>query len=386
MVVQRLLPYLAGAEIQALGLGAALERLGVDVRFLSTRYVAGLAAEETVRGLRVERLGVLRGPLLKPSQMVASALGVARRAPSFDLVHAHCLSSAALGTAIGAKLARKPVLVKPSLGGGGGEMAKLLESRGRPALLAILRGVDRFAALDEEIAGELRSVGIEPARIVRVDNGVDLERFGPASPSERRALRERLGLPDGPLALFAGQLVDRKAIVETLEAWRQVAATLEKAHLLVAGAGAREDVVREAAARGARVRYLGVVEDVADVMRASDALVLPSRNESFGNTIVEAMACGLPVVVGRTGVAASLRIDGIAGRVLDEPRPADIAAALGGILSAPNRGAEMGSRGRAMAARFGYERVARHYLEIYDAMLGVRRSHLTTPNSKSASA
>jgi len=385
MVVQRILPYLAGAEIQALGLGTALEQLGVEVRVLSTRYVANLAAAETVRGLRVERLGVLRGPCLKPSQMAATALGVARRAPSFDLVHAHCLSAASIGAMIGAQLARKPVLVKPSLGGGGGEMAKILESRGRPALLAILRGVDRFAALNEEIAGELRSAGIAPSGIVPVDNGVDLERFAPASQSERRALRDRLGLPDGPLALFAGQLVDRKAIVETLEAWRQVTATVGKAHLLVAGAGARELVVREAAERGAGVRYLGVVEDIANVMRASDALVLPSRNESFGNTIVEAMACGLPVVVGRTGVAASLRIDGIAGFVLDEPRPTEIAAALEGILSSPDRSAEMGSRGRALAERFGYDRVAKHYLEIYGSMLGARRPNLATPKSKSAS-
>lgn len=370
MVLQRLLPYFAGAEIQAIGLAKGLASRGVDVRFLSTRYVPGLARHEVVRGVQVDRVNVVRGPALKPSQMVATARWVLRNAERFDIVHAHCLSSAALGAAAGAAMRRTPVLVKPSLGGSDGEMAKLRASVSWPLMRGILRRVTRFAALDAEIAAEVRDAGVADDAIARIDNGIDVDAFRPAEPSERVHLRGQLGLPDGPLVLFLGQLVDRKGIVETLDAWRSIAVAAPDASLVVAGTGPRAPEVEAAAAEsGSRVRYLGVLDDVAGVLRASDVLVLPSRNESFGNAIVEAMACGLPVVVGRTGVGARLEIDGAAGIVLDRIDTESVAGALGRLLSDPAAARRMGEHGRELAREFSFDRITTRYLAIYREML-----------------
>ena len=140
--------------------------------------------------------------------------------------------------------------------------------------------------------------------------------------------------------------------------------------LLVAGDGPERDVVRQAAADArSRVRYLGFVDDVSDLMRASDVFVLPSRNESFGNAVLEAMASGLPVVVGRTGIAARLDIDAGAGRTLEKPEPSRIRGALGDVLAAARRGPELGSHARTLAERFDYPAVARRYLDIYRDLL-----------------
>ncbi len=328
MVLQRLLPYFAGAEIQAIGLAKGLASRGVDVRFLSTRYVPGLARHEVVRGVQVDRVNVVRGPALKPSQMVATARWVLRNAERFDIVHAHCL------------------------------------------MRGILRRVTRFAALDAEIAAEVRDAGVADDAIARIDNGIDVDAFRPAEPSERVHLRGQLGLPDGPLVLFLGQLVDRKGIVETLDAWRSIAVAAPGASLVVAGTGPRAPEVEAAAAEsGSRVRYLGVLDDVAGVLRASDVLVLPSRNESFGNAIVEAMACGLPVVVGRTGVGARLEIDGAAGIVLDRIDTESVAGALGRLLSDPAAARRMGEHGRELAREFSFDRITTRYLAIYREML-----------------
>jgi glycosyltransferase involved in cell wall biosynthesis len=371
MVVQRMLPYLAGAELQAVGLAGALGDLGVEVHFVSTRYAKGLPARGAVRGRAVRRLPVVRGPLLKPSQLLSTAAWVGWKARGFDLVHAHCLSAASLGASMGAQLAGVPVLVKPSLAGPDGETAKLLGHPLARRLLGVLRRVSRFAALDAGVVGELTALGIEPHRIEAVDNGVDLRCFRPAAPGERIALRARFGLPAGPIAVFAGQLVARKGIAETIDAWRMIAPSLDDPLLIVAGDGPEEGLVRRAAADpAAHVRYVGSVDEVADMMRASDAFVLPSRNESFGNAMLEAMASGLPVVVGRTGLAARLDIDPGAGRALDRPDAVRIASALREVLTAADRSAHLGVRGRRLAEGFDYARVARRYLDIYRSMIG----------------
>jgi glycosyltransferase involved in cell wall biosynthesis len=381
MVSQRLYPYIAGAEIQALGLARALAAAGARVRMVTTRLTPELPGREVVDGVDVRRLPVASTPLsngtarlaayaVKAAQIAAMSGYVAARAGRYDVVHAHCLSASSMGAAVGARAAGVPIIVKPSLGGREGELAKILASRAAPALMSILRRVDRFAVMSPSIADELERAGVAPERFVEVANGVDLVRFCPPSADERAAARAALGLADGPVALFAGQLVARKGVRPLLEAWSAVREAVPDATLVFAGHGAEADAVeREAEAPGARIRFLGARGDVVAVMRAADALVLPSRNESFGNVVAEALACGLPVVVGRTGVAEALEIDGVAGRFVDPANPASIASALVDVLGSPSRAAELGARGRDLARRFDFRVVAERYLAIYENML-----------------
>lgn len=382
MVSQRLFPYIAGAEVQALGLARALANLGARVRIVTTRLEHRLPSLETIDGVEIRRLPVTPRPLgsgaadlgahvAKVLQISAMASYVSARARSYDVVHAHCLSASALGATLGARLAGVPVVVKPSLGGPEGELHKLVASSAASALLPILRSVSRFAVMSPSIGDELAAVGVSGDRLVAVSNGVDLERFRPADAEHRHATRVRFELPvDGPLALFVGQLVERKGVRPLLEAWSRVRGELENATLVFVGHGPEADAVKAAASDlRTRVRFLGARADVVEIMQAADALVLPSRNESFGNVMVEAMACGLPLVVGRTGVAEALDLDGVAGRIIAPDDPESIARALVEVLGAPATAAAFGARGRELAGQFDFTEVAGRYLEIYEDML-----------------
>ncbi|MBK6315593.1 MAG: glycosyltransferase family 4 protein [Blastocatellia bacterium] len=383
MISQRLFPYIAGAEQQALGLARALVRAGARVRIHTTMFADGLPAHDAIDGIEVRRIAVpmardvaTSGPAFhaaKVAQIVAMALHVARQARSADVVHAHCLSASTLGAVIGARLAGTPVLVKPSLGGEDGELRKILISAAARPLSSILRRVDRFAVMSDEIAAELSSIDVAADRFSRVDNGIDLDRFCPATDDERRALRTRFGIPDGPLALFVGQYVPRKGVRELLAAWALLREQHESATLAFAGHGPDQPLI-DAAVReaGGGIIDLGARSDVVDVIRASDLLVLPSRNESFGNVIVEALACGLPVIVGRTGVATQIDLDGVAGRFIDPESPSSIAAAIAEFLYDPARRVDAGARGRELVRRFDFERIAESYLEIYRDMVSSR--------------
>lgn len=386
MVSQRMLPYIAGAEMQALRLARSLIESGNDVKILTTRFMRGLPVHDSIEGVPVRRIPVLNGSessieealgpefaMAKASRFVSMAAFTAFYARSFDVVHAHCLSASSLGAAFGASLTGVPVIVKPSLGGAEGEIRKVISSPAASLIKSLLRRIARFAILDEVIAEELESGGVSRERFVFVNNGVDMARFRPASAEERADIRARLDLPEGPIALFVGQLIERKGIKLLLEAWRIASASLGSATLVFAGEGPESETIQREAASGLRLILLGVRDDVVDLMRASDVLVLPSRNESFGNVVVEAMACGLPVIVSSSGIAQRLVLDRVAGRIVGVSCPEEIADALTEILNNPEMRETLGERGRDIVEKFDFHLVAAEYLKIYRSIIEENR-------------
>lgn len=371
MISQRFPPHrLAGGELQALALSQQLQALGQHVRVLTTAFAAGMPSTERVDGIEVDRVGLPAGPLLKLSQFVSTYRYVLRHGHSFHIVHAHCLSASSLGAILAASKLGLHTLLQPTLGGDDGELSKLLRSPVWPLALAVIRRADRIGMLQPEIRSEFIAVGVPPDRLVPLDNGIDLGRFHPAKMQQRLQLREQLNLPQGPLAVFVGQLLPRKGLVELLEAWRSVKRQFGTAHLVIAGSGELESRVRRAALDTASgMLFLGDRQDVEILFRCADVAVLPSRNESFGCTFVEAMASGTPVILGNTGVAALLPIHEAAGWVLDRVRPDEIACRIIDMFSDPGRRRVFAERAPDLVQRYRFERVARQYLSLYEEML-----------------
>jgi glycosyltransferase involved in cell wall biosynthesis len=146
--------------------------------------------------------------------------------------------------------------------------------------------------------------------------------------------------------------------------------------ILVVGDGPRraelERRVREQALSHT-VRFLGHREDVADLLAASDAFVLPSISEAFPNSAIEAMAAGLPVVASATGGLLDLIEHGRTG-LLFEPGDADaLADALAGLLCDRARAARLGDAARdEVTARYSFERMVRTFEDLYLAGLPAR--------------
>ncbi len=367
MVSQRFPPHrLAGAELHADALAHALVASGVDVEVVTTRRSGERPASPPANGVPIRWLTAARSPFEKPSRFLRAARWVAAARGRFDVVHGHCLSATSLGAAAGAARAGIPVVLQPSLGGPDGEIRKIVASAAAPVMKALLRRIDRFAVLSAGIGDELLALGVSPTRLTPVENGVDLARFTPADEAARRRLRAAIGLRDEPVALFVGQLVARKGIRDLLDVWPAVRAALGDVTLAVVGEGEEAPAVRRLAATPeSGLVYLGRRDDVPELLRAATVFVMPSANESFGCAVVEAMACGVPVVVGRTGIAATLPIDGAAGRVVTPRRPGELRDALIALLAAPERHADLGSAGRRLAERFDMARVAGAYVALY---------------------
>lgn len=371
IIAQRFPPHVQhGAERQAATLARALADLGVDVRVQTTRSLRAQRAPDQVLGIQVARMPTLPPPLMKPSQAIGGVLAcLAGR--GVDVVHAHSLSSTTLGAIVGAAVARLPILVKQSLGGPHGDAAALAASPAAALARRIVRSASAFAVLDDSIAEELALMGVPRSHMHSVDNGVDVALHRPAEDAERAALRRACALPAGPLAVFVGQLEARKGVPELLEAFERVRSQRPDAHLAIVGGGSLAADVASAAARLPGLLALGPRSDVADLLRAADVFVLPSRFEGFANAVLEAMACGLPVVVTRAVVPPRVGLDDAVGAVV-EPTAAAIAAGITAMLASADLRRACGQRARKLALQFRIERVAQDHVTLYRQLMAER--------------
>ena len=224
-----------------------------------------------------------------------------------------------------------------------------------------LRDADAFVAMSRAIREEMRAAGVPAERIALLPHSVDTERFSPVGAGERAALRARLGLPGGVLAVYTGRLLRGKGLETLLEAFATVAPEAPGLALALVGSGegqalSVEDELRRRAAEGdlaGRVHFAGRRERVEDWLRAADLFVFPSVFEALGISLVEAAACGLPALASRTGGIVDVVEDGVSGMLVAPGAVAELVSGLRALAGDAERRAGMGRQARRTAlARF----------------------------------
>lgn len=229
----------------------------------------------------------------------------------------------------------------------------------------VLRHSAKVIAISESTrrdAGELLGVAGEKVRVV--GEGYDAEVFRPAPAEEVARVRARLGLPERYL-LYAGTYSRHKNLKVLPAVLRRLEGAEDVALVLVGrrDAGVAAELDAEVAAQGvaARVVNAGYVErkELAALMSGAAAFVFPSRYEGFGLAVLEALACGAPVVASK--VASLPEVVGEAGWLVEGEDPRAWAKAVGQALAAPR--AQVSERARKQAARFDWDEAAEQILE-----------------------
>lgn len=234
----------------------------------------------------------------------------------------------------------------------------------------------QFVAVSEDIKKWLvEDVGIPLNKVVKIINGVDTERFQPAG--YKTAAKTKLGLePDAFVIGSVGRLDPVKDYATLVRAFAIFASgktgllgTTDKTLLVIAGTGPEEGALRRLAGELGimeKIHFLGERLNISQVMQAMDVFVLPSIAEGISNTILEAMACGLPVVATEAGGNGELVEDGETGFLFPPKEKWLLGEKLTYYIRHPEIAREHGIRGRKrIEARFSLARMVQEYESLY---------------------
>lgn len=343
MIIQAYLPQIGGAERQLAALAPLLAEQGVNISVITRRY-PGMSRFEVINQVPVYRLPVPGPKAVASLSFTLAALSRLRRLQP-DVIHAHELLSPTTTAAAAKRWLGIPVVAKVLRGGVLGDLAKLQGRFGGPRRMdTFKRLVDGFIVISQEIDQELARWGVPEQKRVFIPNGVDTQRFKPVSASEKAALRQQHGLPDGPMALFTGRFVAEKCLDQVVGVWQEVRADSPQAQLLLAGSGPEEATLRQMA--GAGVTFLGQVEDVLPYLQMADVFVLPSATEGLSNAMLEALASGLAVIATDVGGAPDVITHEESGWLLRPRRPEALLQALTTLFSQNELRLRFGQAGR----------------------------------------
>lgn len=233
--------------------------------------------------------------------------------------------------------------------------------------------VSNYISVSRDLETWLRVViHVPPRKLHQIYNGVDSVKFHP-----RTGPRPDFAHPDSIVFGSVGRMVEVKDYPTLTAAFiqliRQQPERAERARLVIVGDGPARDTCL-ALLQGAGLAHLawlpGERHDIPDIMQALDVFVLPSRNEGISNTILEALASGLPVIATAVGGNLELVEDGVNGMLVTPGDVAGLAQALLGYLDAPARIAEHGANARQWAEqRFSIPAMAEAYATVYDLTL-----------------
>lgn len=298
LVTHQAPPHIGGVEQAVLTEAEALLQAGHEVVWVTSNGRGSGQQVPAHPRLRLVRIGALH--LLESWFGIAYPLFSPRLLPvlwrevgAADVVHAHGLVfGGSIVASVLARLRRRRCVVTDHGG--------LLHYRFWPAtaLLWLLLGTfgrltarcaDRLVAINGDLQRLLVRLGGSAEKVVFAGNAVDLSRFSPPTPEQRRAARQQLGWDQVPRVLLAGRLLPHKGIDVLL-------AAADPGYRLVFCGPADADVIARIEAAGAQYLEPRPQQELLQVYHAADALALPSRNEGFPLVVLEALACGLPVL------------------------------------------------------------------------------------------
>ena len=349
-----------GAETQLVNLATRLKERGWDVRVVSMLPPQAFTDELKQAGIPLATLDMRRG-VADPRAVFRLVKMLREWQP--DIVHSHMIHANLL-----ARIARIfykiPVLICTAHNIDEGGRWREIAYRLTDFLADITTNVSQ-AAVERYI-----SVGAVPKDKIRfMPNGIDTSKFKPDEMARKR-LRNELGLDECFVWLAVGRFEEAKDYRNMLQAFSKVVAKKSDVILLLVGQGSLMEEAQELADEldlTDKVRFLGLRRDVPDLMNAADAYVLSSAWEGMPMVLLEASACGLPIVATDVGGNSEVVLDGRTGYIVPSRNPEALALAMEKMMAlSPEQRSEMGEAGRAhIEDNYSLDRVVSKWEELY---------------------
>ena len=212
--------------------------------------------------------------------------------------------------------------------------------------------------------------GLNPDRVHAIPNGVNFARFANAEPADLK----QFGIPSGSKTLlFVGRLDEQKDPLWLWDAFEIIQSQMADVHLIFVGRGLLESQLKkriESSPIASRGHLLGRREDVPELLKAADILVLPSRWEGMPNIVLEAAATGTPVVTADVEGVSEILTDGVTGRIVTSRSPRDLAEAVTQLLEQTDARIRMGRLAQGIVSeRFKMIDTCARYQQLYSKLI-----------------
>jgi glycosyltransferase involved in cell wall biosynthesis len=387
-------PIVGGQELFVARVAQALSDRGHEVTVITRQVAQRAAAAETVGSVRVRRIepaGILKG---KGWRAVMPLLGylwrlfwlLLRDAGKFDVIIVSGVKIIPLVAVPVCLVARKKIILRAesffelheAVSAESLETMNAASGRGIGAMAAairrfMLRRAQHVVAISAEIQAQLLKQGVAPARIARIPNAVDTEKFRGVGAAEKLQLRGRLGLPaDKTVFVFAGRLSRAKGLPMLIEAWPELVRRHPQLYLVIVGSGKLsfddcEDSLRQFVAAHHlqdSVNFAGESPRVYEYLQAADVFIFPTEYEGFSLALVEALSSAIVAVVTSVGAAPDLIRHGQNGFLFPPKDPQAMQAVLEEALGQTQRWPAIAAAARDSVAPFDLNVVADRYGEL----------------------
>ena len=235
----------------------------------------------------------------------------------------------------------------------------------------LMRWTEKLVVNAEAIRRFYVRQGLSDERIVTIPNAIESK---PLVPSSTMEIRQSLGIPENvPLVGFIGRLWPQKRVQDLIWAADILRMSGWNFRVVIVGDGPRRVSLKrfaDAIEIMPIIHFVGHRDDAAEIMRALDMLVLPSKFEGLPNVALEAMMEGKPVVATRIPGTDEVVVDGLTGILVAPQQPLELARGIRQLLADPDRARQMGAAGRERAlTHFSIERMIGTYQQLYDELV-----------------
>ncbi len=363
-------PIVGGAERQAKLLCRSLLESGVNT-FIMTARLNKLPAKETIDGIEVIRTKVVSKDNKIAGFSYAFSLFIAlfKHRKKIKIIHSHIMTLPAMVATLFGKIFRKPIIVKVSGGGNNGDIQQLKNSFMAKQKIVFLKTADKFISISSEITKELIELGIDEKKIASIPNGVDTGIFTPNE--NKSAARKKIGIEDRLTLCYVGRLVREKNVFLMLRAFKRLTQE-HTVNLLIVGDGyCRDDMKRFITENkiGALVRMIGNVKDVESYIAASAIGLLPSLREGLSNSMLEMMACGVPVIASKVGGASDVIENNINGLLFDSNDEDALFKHMVALVTDEEKRMRLGENAhKTITEKYSIKKVTQAYIDLYESL------------------
>ncbi|MDD5431447.1 MAG: glycosyltransferase [Candidatus Omnitrophica bacterium] len=365
-----------GLQNQAKLLIQELERNGLRV-FVLTRNYFNLSSQEKKNNLFIRRYSYLKSHKILSSlyYLVASLFWLIFNNDKYKIVQCFQLTSSLNIGVLNKLFTGKPVVARLSSTGEKGDVCEMANLTLGNIRKHLLKHVDRFVVLNDEMKNDLSSVSVLSAKKTNfIPNGVFLQERSAFDNETREYYKKSLGLPYRYIVTYVGRLTKGKGLMDLILSWEKIISIHPGAHLILLGNGGLynnienelKDLTKSLGLEDS-VYFYGEVSNVSDYLLASDVFVLPSLSEGMSNALLEAMSCGNIIVSTKIPAHDSL-LNPNNSLLIPPGDKEELFNSLNRVLNNPSEYYGLGKEAKKKVGFYSMKHIADRYIKMYQEL------------------